>query len=308
MIWTLERIKELVSSKVEENLHLDYKRLQSLTDTKEISKDISAFANSDGGVVIYGVIEKNNTPEQIDDSLEQFNKSKEWLENVVTSNINPIIDGVIITPINNPDSGNQLFVIEVPMSARAPHMANDRRYYKRFNFKSQPMEHYEIEDIRNRATTPDLDLNIFQFKNDFENDSDKFVCEFNFQVMNTANSIVNHYNINVYCPKIWQINLDGFNFIGDVELNIGKGIHSSRCYSKNYSVPNNMPLWKNKPFTLLDKNTHIEMPLHSQADLLIVDLSYPYALTKRFMFGFVYNPNAPKGNIAIKRKVEILNE
>lgn len=308
MSWTLERIKELVSSKVEENLHLDYKRLQSLTDTKEISKDIFAFANSDGGVVIYGVIEKNNTPEQIDDSLEQFNKSKEWLENVVTSNINPIIDGVIITPINNPDSGNQLFVIEVPKSARAPHMANDRRYYKRFNFKSQPMEHYEIEDIRNRATTPDLDLNIFQFKNDFENDSDKFVCEFNFQVMNTANSIVNHYNINVYCPKIWQINLDGFNFIGDVELNIGKGIHSSRCYSKNYSVPNNMPLWKNKPFTLLDKNTHIEMPLHSPADLLIVDLSYPYALTKRFMFGFVYNPNSPKGNIAIKRKVEILNE
>ena len=113
MTWTLERIRELVHNKIEENLHLDYKRLLSLNDTKEISKDISAFANSDGGTVIYGVIEKNNKPEQIDNSSELLNKSKEWLENIITSNINPIIDAIVITPINKPDSGNQLFVIDI---------------------------------------------------------------------------------------------------------------------------------------------------------------------------------------------------
>lgn len=308
MTWTLERIKELVSNKIEENLHLDYKRLLSLNDTKEISKDISAFANSDGGTVIYGVIEKNNKPEQIDNSSELLNKSKEWLENIITSNINPIIDEIVITPIDNPDSGNQLFVIDIPKSTRAPHMAHDNRYYKRFNFKSQPMQHYEIEDIRNRATIPDVDLTISQFKNNSEKSSDKFKSEFNFQIKNTSNSIVNHYNITIYCPRIWQINLNDMNLIGDADILLGTGIHSSKCFSRNYTISNSMPLWKNKSFNLLETNVHIEIPLHNAVDLLIVDLSYPYAPTKRFLFGFAFNPDRPTENFSLRKMVEILND
>ena len=61
MEWTLDKINQYITNGIEENLHLDYKGAHSLekNDKKkdEISKDISAFANSDGGVIIFGIKE-----------------------------------------------------------------------------------------------------------------------------------------------------------------------------------------------------------------------------------------------------------
>ena len=42
-----------------------------------------------------------------------------------------------------------------------PHQAQDKRYYKRYNFQSAPMDDYEIKDILNRVKYPDLHLSIF---------------------------------------------------------------------------------------------------------------------------------------------------
>jgi len=49
-------------------------------------------------------------------------------------------------------------VVVVPASIRAPHQAADKRFYKRFNFESVPMEEYEIRDTANRSAVPDLDI------------------------------------------------------------------------------------------------------------------------------------------------------
>jgi hypothetical protein len=40
------------------------------------------------------------------------------------------------------------------------HMAEDHRYYKRFNFQSVPMEHYEVEDVMHRRTASDVHVFI----------------------------------------------------------------------------------------------------------------------------------------------------
>lgn len=49
-------IQMLIVDEIEENLHLDYKDGRALCkdDKKrmEITKDISAFANSDGGIIV----------------------------------------------------------------------------------------------------------------------------------------------------------------------------------------------------------------------------------------------------------------
>ena len=55
----IEDINNFISNKIEENLNLDYKASDALQrndkKTNEISKDVSAFANSDGGLIIYGI-------------------------------------------------------------------------------------------------------------------------------------------------------------------------------------------------------------------------------------------------------------
>lgn len=155
-IKTEEDLLALVTNKVEESTYLEYKRCAALsTDDKtktEISKDVSAIANSAGGTIIYGLQEEGHVPVKIDDGFNPDRVTKEWLESIINSRIRPKIDGITIIPIelkkSNP--GNYIFVVEIPRSSRAPHQAFDYRYYKRYNFESAPMEDYEIKDVANR--------------------------------------------------------------------------------------------------------------------------------------------------------------
>ncbi|MEE9337628.1 MAG: hypothetical protein V3U87_06075 [Methylococcaceae bacterium] len=108
-------------------------------------------------MLIYGVREEKHLPIEIDDGVDHKKYTREWLEQVIVSNVAPIIDGVKIIqiPINE---NNSLYVIDVPKSSRGPHQeSGTKRYYKRYNFKSSPMEDYEINDVRNRSyITPPL--------------------------------------------------------------------------------------------------------------------------------------------------------
>lgn len=152
---TRQDIEKLIAFKTPESLHLDYKASSALALEKkdEICKDVSAFANSDGGVLIYGIKEEKKHkvayPVSIDEGVDTSKVSKEWLDQILSSNIRPIISGVEIIEIKIAESRAILF-IQVAKSFRGPHQAPDKKYYKRRNVVSEPMEHYEIEDIRNR--------------------------------------------------------------------------------------------------------------------------------------------------------------
>jgi hypothetical protein len=151
---TLQDIDKLISTQTQESLHLDYKDSRAVDKSKraEISKDVSAFANSDGGAIIYGVIEQDHLPVSRDSGVDQAHYTREWLEQVVNSNISPRLEGVQIIQI--PVSKNKsIYVIGIPKSFRGPHQAADKKYYKRFNFQSEPMEDYEINDIRSRQNS-----------------------------------------------------------------------------------------------------------------------------------------------------------
>ncbi|WP_313377043.1 ATP-binding protein [Chishuiella sp.] len=179
--WSLELINKYIDNKVEENLHLDYKASGSLQKndkkTNELSKDISAFANSDGGTIIYGIKENQlnkHLPEEID-PIDRNEISKEWIEQKLQGNITPRIQNLLIIPITVNEPNEVIYVIEVPKSDTA-HQANDRKYYKRFNFNSEPMYDYEIKDILNRNKFPKIDLEF------------RIVIE-NHEVNNTDNQI-----------------------------------------------------------------------------------------------------------------------
>lgn len=145
------KIKELIDNEVVEDLHLDYKACDALkkNDDKrnEISKDVSSFANSDGGIIIYGVVEQDNKPFKIDNGFNPGEISKEWIDQVINSKISPKIENVRIIPINLSNSSNLIYVIDIPKSNRSPHQSSDKRFYKRYNSRSVPMEEYEIREL-----------------------------------------------------------------------------------------------------------------------------------------------------------------
>lgn len=169
-MWNLDRIQQLIRDGVEESLTLEYKGAEALgkSDGKkaEIAKDVSAFANSSGGVLIYGVAEfqqreHRHRPEKID-PVDRREFSKEWLEQVIQS-IQPRIDGIVIEPVAL-DTSSGCYVVTIPQSHTA-HQARDHVYYRRHNFNVLPMEDYELRDVMNRRKRPRIRASIFASRN-----------------------------------------------------------------------------------------------------------------------------------------------
>lgn len=170
--WTKQRLEQMIADGVEENLSLDYKRANSLSKTDdrkkiEVTKDISSFANSGGGAVIYGIAEfadepRKHLPERLD-PIQRSEISKEWLDQVIQT-IQPRIEGVVIHPVTISEADNTVcYVVEVPQSHTA-HMARDHRYHKRHNFTTAQMADFEVRDVMNRRTHPKIKASIFMNK------------------------------------------------------------------------------------------------------------------------------------------------
>lgn len=151
---TLSELRAIVVNQEPESIHLEFKDSSALITGKvdEISKDISAFANSDGGTVIYGITEStDHRATSIDPGLDVTTRNhREWIENKIQSTVSPRLDGLLISEILlAPDRA--AYVVSVPASFRGPHQdRKTHRYYRRHNFKAEPMEDYEIRDVRNR--------------------------------------------------------------------------------------------------------------------------------------------------------------
>src|SRR6266849_9966119 len=165
--WKESDILDLIANQVQESVTLDYKACAALVQTddrtkRDLSRDVSAFANSAGGEIVYGVLENKHVPNAIDVGYDPFDISKEWIEQVINSNIQRRIDGIRINPVQltTHAPGKVLYVVSIPQSVRAPHMAADHRFYKRFNFVSVLMEEYEVRDVGRRLESPDLHLQI----------------------------------------------------------------------------------------------------------------------------------------------------
>lgn len=159
--WNKEDLLALIRDQVEESYDLEYKRCAALQkrdeQKREVSKDVSAMANAAGGTILYGMIEEKRVPTELDAGFDPTDITKEWLEHVIMGGIRPRLNGVVIHPIplSTHASGKVAYLVYVPQSFTA-HQAADKKYYRRFNFESVPMEDYEIRDVMNRQKHPVL--------------------------------------------------------------------------------------------------------------------------------------------------------
>lgn len=157
--YTIDDIQALIDGYAEEGVHLEFKRADALSQEKadKITKSFSAFSNSDGGLIIYGVAEKEHVASEF--SFVDGNKITTEHISQFARYVQPSIDGLKVFPIRKDgDLSKSIYVVQVPRSDKAPHMAKDHRYYKRNSVESIPMEDFDVKDVMSRIHHPKLGI------------------------------------------------------------------------------------------------------------------------------------------------------
>ena len=253
--WTEDDLQSLIASGVQESLTLDYKRSVALDKSNncrnEISKDVSAFANSAGGQIIYGISENNHLPESIDAGLDPAVVTREWLEQVINSTIKPRIQNLLIKLVSL-HNGRVAYALDIPQATSlAPHQASDHRYYRRFNYQSVPMEDYEVRDLLRRATTPDLVLE-FSIGRD-EKGSTGTEATLIVSILNRSTEPAYYRVVRLFMQQTLVIRAPkDFDRRDDLFVAVNDVMQPVTMFSSNFGIPGQLPVFKEQRFRLCE--------------------------------------------------------
>ncbi|MGR3303436.1 MAG: AlbA family DNA-binding domain-containing protein [Candidatus Scalindua sp.] len=167
---TIDDINTLVQDGVTESRTLDYKlKLHLATDggNKEFLKDVSAFSNTMGGYLVYGIKEDEGVPKSIQGvEVRDFDKFKLHCENLLRSGVDPVIRGVDFRAIDL--AGNKkIVIIEIPKSISSPHVVKIKKHFKFYGRNSGGVHQLEVDDLRKTFLASEtLATKIRGFRND----------------------------------------------------------------------------------------------------------------------------------------------
>lgn len=161
-------IHDFVSDRRREDLTLDFKLAPTAFGNRDerrtLATAISGFANSAGGLLVWGVEAKSDS-EGIDCAQRAIplDNPELFMSRLVAhagAAVAPIADGVehrLITGVGGPFA-----VTYVPESSSGPHMAKlgEDRYYKRSGDRFAMMEHFDLADMFGRRRRPVLRVDI----------------------------------------------------------------------------------------------------------------------------------------------------
>lgn len=172
-----ERINRFVEEREQENHRLDFKVIGLASGWNALSKEekgnlargLSAFANTGGGVLVWGIGASRGK-----DSIDAASKHQPFpnpgrvlsvLQTQTHVAVDPAVRGVEHELVEAGD-GKAYAKTLVPESDGPPHMAKygDDRYYFRSGDSFVKAEHPQIADMFGRRPHPDLELGVRVFK------------------------------------------------------------------------------------------------------------------------------------------------
>ncbi len=146
---TNDNIDDLFKYKIGESAFLDYKsELYGLNDSDKIKmlKHITSFANSNGGLIIFGIREEMGKPVEVT-GVDVDDNYYDSLQSLVYECIEPTIMNLEMKLIDY--RNKNLFLISIPNSDDKPHMFHyqkHREFYFRYGNKSIPMKYEDIKE------------------------------------------------------------------------------------------------------------------------------------------------------------------
>lgn len=166
-------ILRLIDERTHETVTLDFKLKSDPTngrfskdDKTNLGKLLSGFANSAGGLAVWGV-DARKGEDGIDCAqgpavpIADIERFKSEAQTLVGQLILPRHEGVEVAHVPADAVGSGYLLVHVERSNRRPHRceaANEKQYFKRAGDSTFAMEHYDIEDSFRRVAAPELEI------------------------------------------------------------------------------------------------------------------------------------------------------
>jgi hypothetical protein len=158
-------IERWIADQRSEDFTLDFKtaprHFERPDERKALAEAISGFANSSGGIIVWGVRAARD-PDGLDvaQAAEPIADPARFLANLTNyagNAVSPFVDGVVHRIVDG------LFAATlVPEGISGPHMAGHGhgRYFKRSGSSFYRMEHFDVADMFGRRRKPALSLEL----------------------------------------------------------------------------------------------------------------------------------------------------
>lgn len=256
--WTYKDLEELVLVNREEDQYIDFKDSRIFDDKDWKDKlriSASAFANASGGVIITGIDEKDeegkNTDkaQRLDKGIDPNKVKKNTIEQVIRDGIEPKIN--FSTDEITDSKKNKYYVIKIPKSNSTPHQVvteNECRYYQRHNSSCLKLKHFQILDLINRRSGPDLESRISMIKlQSFRGRAAAGKIGLNFEIKNNGLVGAKWLIFKIWLDEILVAQYNSYDFDKEenqvVEINTSsedpsEPFNASKLtFKKNFEVP-----------------------------------------------------------------------
>ncbi|MCH8614428.1 helix-turn-helix domain-containing protein [Arsenicicoccus dermatophilus] len=139
--WSLGLLVQAVEQALPEKTDLDWKAKLPLTDglaqeardkqELELAKDVAAMANTGGGVIVYGVKEKNGRASELVGVGDVPESTRRKIRQVLAARVFPAVVGLELQVITAPAAGageaRTALALVVPDSVDAPHLVRPKQ-------------------------------------------------------------------------------------------------------------------------------------------------------------------------------------
>jgi hypothetical protein len=172
-------LDELIETHKSEEAFLDFKRSKNSgqsthlegDDQKNLSRALSGFANSDGGVVVWGVRTGDGSPSGGADTasgkapLRDCRAFAAAIDNAISGRTNPPVPGARSIPLPESDGSSGFVATLIPASSIGPHQTVDTKVYLARYGSSQNRIEAESNDSFSECCANGLEISSVRQRN-----------------------------------------------------------------------------------------------------------------------------------------------
>ena len=148
--WTEADLYDLIGQS--ESIRREFKSGRLIDSNQEskwveqLSKEVSAFANTEGGELFLGIDEDKKSKPRVATGIDgtPIAIAPERLQQLIEGNVSPYLSGIRVNRVRlSRQQDKAVFIIHVPQGSTA-YQANDGRYYGRSEFEAKYLPDHEV--------------------------------------------------------------------------------------------------------------------------------------------------------------------